>query len=267
MKRATALSFTILFTTMLLAQDPPTYGVQLGVDDLEQIEATMLTIDGFADGNSRILLNEQSVKSYMMPPRDERRKEVAACYIISSALEYYMNIDTNFKENLSPDYIYISLYGQSKSPKPKEIFKLLNEEGTISANFMPYGSTSLIRGMHTLERFTISKYMHIITPATPGKRKVFDTKKAIMRGNPVILELKIDEPFKSLGSGDIFWNPTKGTKKSTESTYVLAVSYDEEKSGIEILNCWGRKWGNRGHTWVKYEDFEDLVVNAYVIKP
>ncbi|HLG34931.1 MAG TPA: hypothetical protein VI757_08640, partial [Bacteroidia bacterium] len=37
---------------------------------------------------------------------------------------------------------------------------------------------------------------------------------------------------------------------------MLAVSYDDEKYGgaIEVLNSWGKQWGNNGFAWIRYSD-------------
>lgn len=46
------------------------------------------------------------------------------------------------------------------------------------------------------------------------------------------------------------------------------IGYDDEKFGgaFEIMNSWGRDYGDDGFLWVKYDDFEDMCYGAYYME-
>ena len=68
----------------------------------------MPTIEGVG-GSARELLQQQSVKAYMMPVRKVGARGTELSYMLASCLEYYVNLDKNYKLNLSPDYITLSI--------------------------------------------------------------------------------------------------------------------------------------------------------------
>jgi len=46
---------------------------------------------------------------------------------------------------------------------------------------------------------------------------------------------------------------------------MCVVGYDDNMHGgsFEVLNSWGRKWGNGGYIWIPYQTFTDYVYEAY----
>jgi hypothetical protein len=46
---------------------------------------------------------------------------------------------------------------------------------------------------------------------------------------------------------------------------MCVIGYDDNKSGgaFELINSWGRKWGNGGYMWVPYKAFTDFVMESY----
>jgi hypothetical protein len=48
---------------------------------------------------------------------------------------------------------------------------------------------------------------------------------------------------------------------------MVVVGYDDNRHGgaFEVLNSWGKKWGNAGYIWITYETFGQWVREAYEI--
>jgi hypothetical protein len=46
---------------------------------------------------------------------------------------------------------------------------------------------------------------------------------------------------------------------------LCVVGYDDDKYGgaFEVMNSWGKDWGNNGFTWIRYDDFLAFVKYAY----
>jgi hypothetical protein len=233
---------------------------QYGISAQTDIDRLMLTVDGIGS-SSRDALYEKTLKSYMMPPRKVNANNGSVMYALAAALEYYINLDENYKDNLSPDYIRLSLGG---APSTEEAFAFLVEKGTISAAIMPYETASLPPSVYAAKHYRIKNFMRLMQPSTHPKQKIFELKKAITRGNPVIVEIKISQGFKALKSR--MWD-LNADKSFIGSHFVVVVGYDEERKAVEILNCWGRDWGNGGYAWLSYDDFTEMAQHGFVLLP
>ena len=137
---------TFMSTQTLSAQNPKPssnppsdYGSRgkLGITDAKMFDQMLKTIAGV--GSTKELLAEQSLKSYMMPPRKMGLGGAtnSSCYALTSALEYYINLNNNYKDNLSPDFIKLNL------PKGaiEDELAFLATNGTVSAAILPYSAT------------------------------------------------------------------------------------------------------------------------------
>jgi hypothetical protein len=89
-------------------------------------------------------------------------------------------------------------------------------------------------------------------------------KKSLTEGKPVIIGMNTPDSFTDAKE---VWRP----KESPDTYYyghaMCVVGYDDNKYGgaFEVLNSWGRKWGNGGYIWIPYRTFVDFVKEGYVI--
>lgn len=245
-------------------QTPPvTYGARgkFGIADVQLFDKYLKTIEGVGT-SSKELLAEQSLKSYMMPPRKMGVTANADCYAIMSAMEFYVNLNSNYKDNLSPDFIRLS------QPKGsiEENLSFLITNGTISAAILPYESAAMTPSVNAAIRYKITNYLKLFQPTTRPQQKLYDLRKAITRGNPVIVELQVTNEFKKLRQTRI-WNAVDGDKTAAGTQYVVVVGYDENRKMVEVLNSWGREWASGGYVWISYEDFGNLASNGFVLLP
>ncbi len=236
---------------------------QLGITTASDFDALMFTMDGFGL-NTRSILTDQSVKPYMMPPRSASRAEYSVSYVLASCLEFYINYRENYKVNLSPDYVSLSMQAVSEGNSIEDALRFLVEYGTVNAAIVPYGATSISSSVYATPKYSIRNYLHIFRPDTRGRQKIYEIRKAILRGNPVIIEMNIDDAFNNL-QGVEFWEGN--TNALTLKQPLLAVSYDEDLEAIEFLNTKGNAWGSNGYIWIKYSDLERMAQNAYVLIP
>ena len=191
------------------SQKPPTeFGSRgkFGISDANMIEQLLKTISGVGT-SSKELLAEQSLKSYMMPPRKMGNNTNSACYALASALEFYINLNNNYKDNLSPDYISLNL------PKGsiEDELAFLATNGTVSAAILPYNAPNLPPSVNAALKYKISNYLKLFQSTTRPQQKLYDLRKAIMRGNPVIVEMQITNEFKNLKQSRL-WNVAEGDK-------------------------------------------------------
>ena len=89
-------------------------------------------------------------------------------------------------------------------------------------------------------------------------------KKSLVEGKPVIIGMNTPDSF--YDAKDI-WTPEED--ESPDYFYgghaMCVVGYDDNKGAFEILNSWGRKWGNGGYIWISYDTFVDFVTEGYEI--
>ena len=234
-------------------------GIVYNPDIAAESEQSLRVIEGIGS-SSKDLLNEQSLKSYMMPPRHAKSVLPSATYALASCFEYYINLNNNYKDNLSPDFIKLNVTTASIDDN----LTFLASTGTVSAAILPFESPNLTPSVYSAVKYKIQNYLRLFQSTTRPQQKIYDVKKAIMRGNPVIIELQITQEFKNLKQIR-FWNPQLGNKTAAGTHYLVVVGYDEERKALELQNALGREWGNGGYIWVSYDDFGTLATNGYVL--
>ena len=230
-----------------------------GVDQLDLIDELMVVMSGVGS-SSKEILNEQSIKPYLMPPRTKGEYGSSNCYALAACLEFYANFHNNYKINLSPDYIYLNL----EEDELIDGLVFLIQQGTVSAAIVPYRSTLIPSAVHNTSRYPIQNYLHIYRSETPRQQKIFQTRKTLMRGNPILVEMRVPADFPLLRKTKT-WD-AKGAKPETTYPF-LVTSYLENDETFELLSTWGPDWGNNGYLWVKYDDFARFVVNGFVMVP
>jgi hypothetical protein len=219
-----------------------------------------LTVVAGVGSTAKEILNEQNLKSYMMPSRLAGKKGNSATYALAMALEYYVNLNNNYKDNLSPDFISL----QMPQGTVDDNLNFLANTGTVSAAILPFDSPNLTPSVYSAVKYKIKNYIKLFQSTTRPQQKLYDLRKSIMRGNPVVVELQITNEFKNLKQTR-FWKASEGDNKSAGTQFLVVVGYDEERKAIELLNSSGREWGNGGYIWVSYEDFGELATNGYVL--
>ena len=234
----------------------------LAVSDYALIDRLMLRVPGVAV-DARANVTEQSVKPYMMPVRRSEKEYLISSYMLASCLEYYINLEKNYKVNLSPDFIALNLQAQGSEMTMTEAFRFLADEGTVSAAIMPYGAARITNAVYATPKFQILHYLHIFRPVTKVRQKVFEMRKALMRGNPILVEVQAGADLPG-AEGKTSWQPGRS---NSQSYPLIVVGFDEDKEAFEVMSAWGSRWGKGGYLWVDYDDIAASAKNGYVLVP
>jgi len=75
----------------------------------------------------------------------------------------------------------------------------------------------------------------------------------------------MDLPDSFFDAGEL-WTPKKSEYKMWSVGHAMCiVGYDDNKYGgaFEIMNSWSTQWGNKGYTWIKYDDFQFFCLFAF----
>ena len=259
----------LLLGTCVRAQTP-TYGApgqtirqgtaMLGVTDVQTLDQMMFYIPGI--GSPASDLARQNIKSYMMPIRQAPDANMEWAYALAGGVEYYLNLNNNFKDNLSPDFIALNLARGGVRPNIEDGLKLLVQQGTVSAAIVPYGSATIPNAVYSVPKFNISNYGYLFRPDARARNKVFEAKKALARGNPVIVSLKTDGTFRNLRSSTYTTNAP-----GTETHFLTVVGYDTSGQYFELRGTNGRDWADAGYVRVSFDDFGRLAQTGYVLIP
>ena len=256
---------SLLFAASVHAQDltpKAAAAMPLGITDASLFEQLMLTVPGVGS-NARLTLEQQSVKSYMMPVRQVGSRGEGWSYALASCLEYYVNLRRNYKDNLSPDFIALSVRAAGQTSTLDNGLRMLAGAGTVSAAIMPYDATEIPAAVYATTKYQIANYLHIFRGFATEREKVFEVRKALMRGNPVLIELAASPEFASQGPA-LAWEPSGAPN---QTYFLLVVGYDETREAFELLGSFGPEWANNGYLWVSYDDFGQSARNGYVLIP
>ncbi len=259
-----SLLFLALFfpklCTCVLAQNTPDRQektAELGVRDAALLDDLMYTVPGVAAPTDAI---RQNVKAYMMPIREAPDARTEWAYALTSVLEYYRNLNQNFKDNLSPDYLQLSLANQGTRPNLEDGLRLLVREGTVSASIMPYGSTLVPGAVYSVPKVKIANYGYLFREEARPRNRIFEIKKALSRGNPVLLEVATPPGFTEDAS-------TATTAPVSELHYLSVVGYDSGTETFEVRGSFGRMWGEAGYAHLSYTALAQMSRRAFVLIP
>ena len=231
----------------------------LAISDAELIDVLMPIIPGVGS-KSRNLLEEKSIKPYLMPPRKVGEKGALWAYTLVSGLEFYANFNNNFKDNLSPDYISLSTPEKSL----EEGLKFLAGNGTVSAAIMPYDSEGISPAVYATKKYKIRQYLKIFHSSNNKNEKIFETRKALMRGNPILVKIGVNQKFLEV-SGIKYWH--KVIKDPEMEVTMLVVGYNHDLEAFELMGNWGSEWADSGYIFMDYSDYGKLATEGIVIVP
>jgi Papain family cysteine protease len=245
---------------------PPDFtikGAAIGISAPEMIDQMMVTMPGLGS-NAKAMMNEQSIKTYLMPPRKVGERGTITSYILSACMEFYTNFRKNYKRNLSPDFVALNLAKEGK-PDIKNSLRFLVTDGTVSADQVPYDSPSIPKAAGVTDKFRITNYLQIFKDTHRENQKVFEVQKALMRGNPVIVEMNVPRTFENV-TNTRFWTAI-GTNVERIQLPFMVVGYNLELEAFEVLSAWGTEWGTNGYLWIDFDDFGEIAQNGYVMVP
>lgn len=108
----------------------------------------------------------------------------------------------------------------------------------------------------------ITDFVRLFDPNDAPEFKLETMKKSLAEGNPVIIGMGCPPSFSIAKE---FWQPREKMSLTMDGQALCVVGYNGNKYGgaFEVMNSWGRDWGNDGYIWVRYSDFIDFTVTAY----
>jgi len=116
----------------------------------------------------------------------------------------------------------------------------------------------------TSRKYPIAGYVTLFSREDRQKQALITriVKKSLTEGKPVIIGMNTPDSFND--AKDV-WRPAENPQRFFYGHALCVIGYDDNRYGgaFEVLNSWGRKWGNGGYIWIPYHVFVDFVIEAY----
>lgn len=124
-------------------------------------------------------------------------------------------------------------------------------------------------------RFRIKGHQRLSTSDDPNSPvDMLAMKQYLAKGSPIVIGMMVGGTFMQGMQGRDVWLPTRtDTQMNGFGGHAMCViGYDDFKLGtdggaFQIMNSWGREWGNKGIAWVPYDAFQFFTREAYAVYP
>ncbi|MCL2765998.1 MAG: C1 family peptidase [Treponema sp.] len=173
---------------------------------------------------------------------------------VFSPVHIYRNVKPEDPECVQGAPIYIAL----DYLRDTGAVRMLDTERSVS---FPRVNLSHYKTSRT---YPIADYVTLFSGEDRQKQTLITriVKKSISEGKPVIIGMNTPDSFNDAKK---VWRPSEDPERFYYGHAMCVVGYDDNKFGgaFEVLNSWGRKWGNGGYIWIPYQVFTDFVMEAY----
>ena len=127
-------------------------------------------------------------------------------------------------------------------------------------DFIRLGSTTSRRALHIEIRKALAQSQPVVIGMTVG-----DTFQRHRGTQPVAFTRQDLEALGRYGVTGLAGQYEQGWGGHA----MTVIAYDDRRDGgaFLIMNSWGQDWGDQGHAWVRYGDFNQWVFEAYAVVP
>ena len=177
----------------------------------------------------------------------------------------------------SPAYLYnqIKLEG-CQGAYLQNAMETMKKNGGLPYSEFPYTDDNCNKKPSSYElkkaqEFNIRGAQRLSLDGENYKVNMLAIKQQLAQGGPVVIGMKVGGSFMQDMVGQEMWVPTERDydMNGFGGHAMCVIGYDDNKSGgaFQIMNSWGMEWGKDGIAWVRYEDFDYFVVEAFGLYP
>jgi hypothetical protein len=167
-------------------------------------------------------------------------------------------------------------------PSPNYVFMLANKRAECTGGTNIVDVTDVLKsGALSLAAYPYSPEckrpsQQLVAQASEFRVKGFkkvdfgrldNVKGVLARAHPVIIGFLAGPTFDDF-RGEAAFTDTTTAKPGTPQWGMHAmtlVGYDDRRQAFQLINSWGRGWGDGGYAWISYDAFKALVRWAYVL--
>ncbi len=255
------------------------FGTGCGLDE-EKYDKTMVYEPLASNSSKNNIPSAASLLRYAPKRRNQGQQGScvgwATAYAARSIVEAVSTGKNPDEVSFSPAFLYnqIALPGCQGS-YTSEALEKMKKDGLVYYDKFLYdeNTCSKIPSSDLLaeaKNFKIRGYNRLSKGGSNYDVDIDALKQNIAQGAPVVIAMNVPESFFYVNTD--LWSPKSHEYKSVERLgghAMCVIGYDDNKFGgaIQIMNSWGRNWGNDGVFWIKYKDFSKFTREAYGLFP
>jgi len=244
--------------------------------EINDIDRAATEISGFTN----TFPSRYSLENYVPPVKDQVGSTCTGFafiyYGLSTQYNYQFSITNEVDKvghSFDPYFVYTMLnqtdYSCSSGNFLKQVLGKLKYKGAKKRFFPPFLKCNSDDNSDKYLDYTLPYSLSSYYRFPIDNDLVYNVKKSISRNKPVIIGIFVNNNFIYNTSYNGYTNSNSFTRIPAYGSYhaVAVVGYDDYKNGgaFRVVNSWGKSWGNDGYFWIKYDDFNFYVKEAYVM--
>lgn len=236
--------------------------------------------EGLEDDNTKNPLPESVSLLRFAPDRQNQGKQGScvawsSSYAARSIIESASTAQNPNNVAFSPAFLY-SQIGQDNCQGSFIIkaMEFMTNKGAVPFNEFPYDENNCSRQpTNQMMSEAAQNRMHGFNRLTEGdgvsNLSLRAIKEHLAKDAPVVIGMMVGGSFMEGMMGQKVWHPTREDYNQTGfgGHALCVIGYDDRLEGgaFQIMNSWGKEWGEDGIGWVRYNDFKEFVREAYGI--
>lgn len=190
-------------------------------------------------------------------------------YAINNNITNQQQID---QIRFSPSFVYNQLIDTAchKPLNVIEVLDFLKQNGSCPFGSMKFTEDCSInpdKSAHNLAKeYKIEMAAKLFSSQTDNISKVQLIKQYLSDSIPIIALIQVYDSFIDSKSKSIWSYDSEYDNYMGGSHAVVITGFDEAKGVFEIMNSWGKSWGNDGFIYIPYESFGEVCMSAMIIE-
>lgn len=212
-----------------------------------------------------------SLKPYCPIPRNQGNQgscvgwstTYAARTLVDAIANGWTNKATITSNGFSPSYTYNQIKLGSECSRGSYIssaLQLLTDQGAPKLSEFPYECNRRVTAADKAraKNHKIKGYRRLAASSNVSIIELI--KKSLAEKKPVVIGMMV---YKSFQNTRGVWNGVQDQRLGGHAMSIIG--YDDNKYGgaVEIMNSWGKNWGNEGFIWVRYSDLKTNTFEYY----
>lgn len=125
--------------------------------------------------------------------------------------------------------------------------------------------------MQEANNYRIRSFTRLTDGDNVDKLNITAIKEHLAKDAPVVIGMMVGGTFMQDMMGQEIWHPTDEdfNQQGFGGHAMCIIGYDDRKEGgaFQVMNSWGKDWGQNGVAWIRYGDFKQFVREAYGMDP
>jgi C1A family cysteine protease len=185
------------------------------------------------------------MRSLLPPVKNQGSRGTCASFAASAIKEYQERVDTDYRDEMSPEFIYFYREGKPNAGMyGRDVMKILQKQGSVPEYIYPYQKEDNIakepstETSNTAKNYCINNYALVET--------VDELKLALNQSGVCYISFPV---YKRRPE---FWRSEKD-EKVTGGHAVAVVGYTEDS--FILRNSWGAEWNKDGHVLFPFSEW------------